>query len=263
MSLVSVIMPSYNSESYIAESIISVINQTYGKWELIIIDDCSTDSTTSIVNSFSDKRIKLIKNTKNLGAAKSRNIGIKAASGRFIAFLDSDDLWEKEKLEEQISFMQKRKISFCYSAYRKINEKNKEICIINVPETLYRDQLLKTCYIGCLTAIYDTHMLGKIYMHTDTKREDYATWLSIIKLEKKLYGIPKVLASYRIHGQQSSKNKINMALENWKIYRKKENLPLLLSIYYFSNYAIRGIIRSKKQYVNIINLLHKAKTHAK
>lgn len=246
MSLVSVIMPSYNSESYIAESITSVINQTYEKWELIIIDDCSTDNTTSIVNSFNDKRIKLIKNTENLGAAKSRNIGIKAASGRFIAFLDSDDLWEKSKLEIQISFMQENNLPFSYSAYMKINESGNILGEVPVPELINRKKLLKTCYIGCLTAIYDSNEIGKILMPTNTQREDYATWLQIIRKTKYFKGINKPLAYYRIHKNQNSRKKIKMAYENWRLYRDQECLTLCQSLYFFSNYAIRGFLRKIK-----------------
>lgn len=244
MSLVSIIMPAYNSESYIKESINSVIQQTYKTWELIIIDDCSADNTISIVNSFKDERIKIIRNQKNIGAAKSRNRGIQIASGRFIAFLDSDDLWHETKLEIQICFIEENNLPFCYSAYIKINELGEKIKKISIPEQINRNKLLKTCYIGCLTAIYDCEKLGKISMPTDTLREDYATWLKIIKKTKYLRGINKPLAYYRIHKNQSSKKKLKMAHENWKIYRNQEGLSIIESLYFFFNYSIRGLIRS-------------------
>lgn len=236
-------MPSYNSESYIAESINSVINQTYKNWELIIIDDCSTDNTTSIVNSFKDERIKLIINTENLGAAKSRNKGIEAASGRFIAFLDSDDLWHKEKLKRQIEFMEKNKYIFTYSNYNQINEKGNFIKSITCPQSVDYKKLLKTCYIGCLTAIYDTHALDKVYMPDIRKRQDYALWLKILKKGVAGYCHPESLASYRIHSKSISHNKLSAAKYNWFLYRKIENLNLIQASYYFSFYALNGILR--------------------
>lgn len=243
--LVSIIMPSYNSGEFIEDSIKSVLDQTYHNWELIIIDDCSTDNTISIVESLNNNKIKIIKNKNNLGAAKSRNKGIEIAQGQFIAFLDSDDLWHKEKLRIQTSYMKENNISFTYCAYEKINEHNKVIGNVSVPEKIDRNTLLKTCYIGCLTAIYDTQKLNKVYMPEDTRREDYATWLNIIREVKFIYGINKTLASYRVHSKQSSNKKIKMATENWKIYKEIENLGFSRSIYYFSHYAIRGFLRTK------------------
>lgn len=238
-------MPAYNAEEFISQSINSALTQTYQDIELIIINDNSTDNTEKIINHINDNRIVYIKNQRNLGASKSRNLGIKKATGRYISFLDSDDLWEKDKLKIQIEFLNTKNIPFTYSAYNKINKKNEIIDTIGIPDKLNREKLLKTCYIGCLTAIYDTQKIGKVFMPTNTLREDYATWLNIIRETKFLYGINLVLASYRVHEKQSSASKIKMAKENWLLYRIQEAEPIHKTLWIFTNYMARGILRNK------------------
>lgn len=244
---VSIITPCFNSSIFIEETINSVLSQSFQDWEHIIIDDCSIDNSPEIIKAYcvKDKRIRLIKLSNNNGVAQARNIGIKEAKGRFIAFLDSDDLWYPDKLKKQISFMEKNKIDLCYTGYEKFDEQGKCFQKMKVPLKLNYQDLLKTCYIGCLTAIYDTKNLGKIYMPTNTKREDYATWLNILKQTKYAYAIPETLAKYRVYSNQSSSKKINMAQENWNLYRNIEGLGIFKTLYYFSHYAINGLIRTK------------------
>lgn len=256
---VSIITPNYNSSSFIADTITSVIEQTYRNWELIVVDDCSTDNSLEIVQlaQKDDPRVKLIKLSENVGVAEARNIGIREAKGQFIAFLDSDDLWYPDKLEKQISFMKENNIDLCYTGYEKINEQGKPFQKMKVPLKISYKELLKTCYIGCLTAIYDTKNLGKIYMPTNTRREDYATWLNILKQTQYAYAVPETLAKYRVYSNQSSSKKINMAQENWNLYRKIENLNIFKTLYYFSHYAINGLIRTKLPLLSEIIERHK------
>lgn len=245
--LVSIITPLYNCSTFLESTIRSIIAQSYIDWELVLVDDCSQDNSLDIANDYvaQDSRIKLIKLTKNSGAAVARNIAIEEASGRFIAFLDSDDLWHPQKLEKQINFMLENNYAFSYTAYEKINEEGKVFEYVGAPQQLSYKQLLKTNEIGCLTVIYDTKHLGKVYMPTETKREDYATWLSILKKTDYAYGMPEILGQYRVYANQSSAKKGKMAKENWKLYRNIENLGVIKSVYYFSHYVIRGVLRTK------------------
>lgn len=247
MNIVSIITPCFNAAIYIKATIESVLSQSFIDWELIIIDDCSTDNSIEVIKSAhkNDPRVKLITLSKNVGVAEARNIGIKKAKGQFIAFLDSDDLWYPDKLEKQISFMEENNIDFCYTGYEKINEQGQPFQRMKVPLKISYQELLKTCYIGCLTVIYDTKNLGKIYMPKNTKREDYATWLSILKQTQYAYAVPETLAKYRVYSNQSSSKKINMAQENWNLYRNIENLNVFKTLYYFSHYAVNGLIRTK------------------
>lgn len=248
---ISVITPSYNSVDFISSTINSVVAQTVTNWEMIVVDDCSSDNSVEVIQSFVDRdtRIKLIKLERNSGAAVARNKAIEVASGRFIAFLDSDDLWAPDKLEKQVKFMLDQDIAFSFSAYEKIDEEGLTFDVVSVPEKINYKQLLKTNVIGCLTAMYDVGKLGKVYMPVNTKREDFATWLAILKKVDYAYGMPDVLAQYRVYASQSSAKKTKMAKENWRLYREIEQLSLFKSIYYFSNYAVRGVLRTKFPYL--------------
>lgn len=222
MTKVSIITPIYNCEDYLEQTIKSVVSQTYQHWEMIIVDDCSTDNSFQIAQKYAaqDNRFIVLKLDKNSGAAVARNVATEAASGRFIAFLDSDDLWNPDKLDQQLSFMLKNNYAFTYSAYEKINESGEVFGLVNVPTKVSYKNLLKTNVIGCLTSIYDAKQLGKVYMPTNTKREDFATWLNILKHESFAYGLNISLAQYRVYVGQSSSKKARMAHENWKLYRK-------------------------------------------
>ena len=244
-------MPNYNGSRFIAPAINSVLNQTYSNWELIIVDDKSKDESIDIIQTFVDKdiRIKLYKLDENKGVSYARNFAISKLNGRFMAFLDSDDIWLPEKLEKQLLFMTQNNFSFTYLAYEKINHNGKVIGRVNAPEKISYYDLLKTCYPGCLTVMLDINYLGEVYIPLNTKREDYALWLKLIKKTNSAFGLNQVLAQYRIHSGQSSRIKFHMAKETWNLYRDLEKLSFLKSIFYFLNYAIRGVFRT---YITVI-----------
>ncbi len=245
---VSVIMPSYNSEQFLPATIDSVINQTFKAWELIIIDDGSTDNSNKIIEEYMQRseKIKLISLESNCGPAIARNRGIQEAKGRYIAFLDSDDYWHLDKLSKQISFMQEHDIALSYTGYYRIKEESGEIIDrINVPDKVNYSELLKQNIIGCLTVTYDTQELGKVYMPDILKRQDFALWLYILKKVPYAYGLDEPLAYYRVRKASVSSNKILASKYNWKLYREVENLPLYKAIYYFGWYTYRSFLKYK------------------
>ena len=246
--LISIIMPNYNSASFIEKSITSVLMQTYENWELILADDCSTDDSVKIIELLiaDDKRIKLIKLAQNSGPAVSRNRAIKEARGRYIAFLDSDDLWTPNKLSKQISFMQEHDVALSYTGYYRIEENSGEIIDqINIPEKVDYSELLKQNIIGCLSAVYDTQKIGKVYMPDILKRQDFALWLNILKKIPYAYGIDEPLAYYRVRKTSVSSNKLIASKYNWKLYREIEKLPLYKAIYYFGWYTYKSFLKYK------------------
>jgi len=256
---VSVITPAFNAEAYISEAIESVLSQTYSDWELLIVDDCSTDSTAYVVKKYllNDKRIRYFPQSENRGAAVARNLAIEAATGRYIAFLDSDDLWCEDKLESQINFMNELNCPFTFTAYTKIEEEGSKIIDIGVPGKVEYSDMLKTCYIGCLTAIYDTEYYGKVKMPLIKKRQDYGLWLELLKKSGFALGINKSLAHYRIRKGSISSNKIKASRYNWFLYREVERLSYFKSVYYFTHYAIRSVLRYKFPKLSIrLGVLH-------
>ncbi len=245
--VVSIITPAFNSSHFIRQTIESVQAQTYEHWEAIIVDDCSQDNTCEIVKEKAkkDDRIRLIRLPQNVGPAVSRNTAIEAAKGRYIAFLDCDDIWVPEKLEKQLDFMEKNESAFSYTAYETINEYGTVMGKkIGVPEIIDYRGLLLTCVIGCLTVIYDTRKIGKLYMPDIPKGQDYALWLKILKKCSFAHGLNERLALYRVRSSSISRNKLAKAKYQWKIYRDIEKLPLFKSIYYFFNYAYHGFIKN-------------------
>lgn len=245
--LVSIITPLYNCEKYIEETIKSVINQTYKNWEMIIVDDCSKDDGVKIVEKYQklDKRIKLYRNEQNQGVSFTRNRAIDLSKGKYIAFLDSDDLWKKEKLSKQISFMEKNNITLSYTGYEKINSDGSLRGEIKVPEKLDYEELLKNCLINCISGVYLKEKFKNIYFKK-TKVEDYIFWLEIFKNIDFAYGIKESLAYYRVSNNSRSSNKIDIVKFHWKIYREIEKLNLMKSIYYYVIYIKRGIFRFVK-----------------
>ncbi|WP_168416802.1 glycosyltransferase family 2 protein [Acinetobacter indicus] len=245
--VVSIITPCFNSEFFLEKTIESIKKQTYKNWELLIIDDCSIDKSKELIENYTlkDSRIKLIRLDKNSGAAVARNRGIEEASGRFIAFLDSDDSWHPEKLDKQVKFMLENDYAFTYTSYHKVNEYDEYLSKVNIPLKTSYNELLKTCVIGCLTAMYDTDKLGKVYFPLIRKRQDFALWLKILKLTPYAYGLNEDLANYTVRSDSISANKFKAAQYNWYLYRNIEKLNIFKSIYYFSHYMIKGIIRSK------------------
>lgn len=241
---VSVITASYNAGRFIEETIKSVLNQTYTDLELIIVDDCSTDNTEEIVNKYIkiDSRIKFYKLKENSGAAVVRNTALEKAEGRFIAFLDSDDLWDKEKLEKQINFMKSNNYGFSFSSYRLIKENgellNKEV---RVPKEVKYTDLLKNTIIGCLTVIIDKDIIGGFRMPLVRAGQDTATWLSILRDGNIAYGYNEVLASYRLVDGSISSNKLKALKRTWNTFRNIEKLNLFKSSYYFTWYILNAI----------------------
>jgi len=245
--LVTIITPTYHSEYTISETINSVLEQSLTNWEMIIVDDYSSDFTVDVVQSYvdQDSRIKLIKLPEHSGAAVARNKAIRAAKGRYIAFLDSDDFWVPEKLEKQLAFMEKTGCPFSFAAYDKINKYGEVIGHVDVPACITYHSLLKTCVIGCLTAVYDTEYFGKVEMPLIRKRQDFGLWLKLLKKTDYACGIQESLGLYRVRADAISANKLKTSTYTWRLYRDIENLSFLRACYYFSHYAIRGFLRTK------------------
>lgn len=243
--LVSVITPAYNAERFIAETIESVLAQTYSNWEMIIVDDSSTDRTVEIVQTYVDRdeRIKLHQLEKNSGSGIARNRAMDLAKGRFIAFLDSDDLWMPEKLERQIKFMLDNDIAFSFTKYVRMKEDGTVTnAITDAPLKVTYDDLMKHCVIGCLTVVLDRSKIGEERMMEIRTRQDYVFWLTLTKKGFIAYGLPEVLAKYRLVEHSISSNKLKAARQNWRVYYKIEDQPLWKSIWYFSNYAVRSVL---------------------
>lgn len=222
--LVTIITPSYNTASYIAETIQSVLNQTYKSWELIIVDDCSTDDTDQVVQQFlDDKRIRYIKNRANSGAAVSRNRALREAKGRWIAFLDSDDLWMPNKLEKQIRFMKKNKYHFSYTEYEEIDENGKPLGIrVSGPKRITKLGMYAYCWPGCLTVMYDRNVVGNIQIADIKKNNDYAMWLKVCR-KADCYLYPQIMARYRKRtGSISNHNYARLIKWHYKLWREVE-----------------------------------------
>ncbi|MDM8218952.1 glycosyltransferase family 2 protein [Parasutterella secunda] len=242
--LVSIVIPCYNSERYIDECIQSVLNQTYSNWELLLIDDCSTDSTYAKILKYStnDPRIKLFQTTSPSGGpSHPRNIGLSQAKGSYISFLDSDDLWLPNKLSEQIKYIQKYNVSFVYSNYEKITpsgEKSGRHVTLR-PYVSY-PQLLLSCEIPCLTALIDSFLI-KQKLFRETGKEDYLLWLQILKSGVIAYNCGETLALYREGHKSRSRNKLKMIFQQWVILRDFEKVNFFKSCYCLIYYIIKGL----------------------
>lgn len=242
--LVSIVTPVYNAEKYLEDTIVSVKKQTYKNWELLLVDDCSKDSSADIINKYAqeDDRIKYIKLETNSGAAVSRNTGIKAARGRFIAFVDSDDIWLEDKLQIQIEYMLNNNAPFTFTSYRYMKEDGTITeKIAKAPHKISYDGLLKNTIIGCSTVVVDKNTFGDFEMPLLRRGQDTATWLKLLKQEKYAYGIEKDLVNYRQVGDSLSSNKIKALKRTWHTYRNVENLSLLKSSYVFCCYAFNAL----------------------
>lgn len=245
--LVSIIVPVHNSASFLDETILSVIRQTYTNWELIIIDDFSIDSSLKIAHKFvaQDNRVKLISLRKNEGVSYARNEGIKKSKGSYIAFLDSDDIWDKSKLSTQMQFMMDTKCCLSHTAYRKVDKKGDIIANhIPVSKSVNYHQLLKHNQIGTSTSMYNVEILGKRLLG-NIGRTDFTLWLSILRENRVSLGIDIPLVSYRVHNNSISHNKIRSIRKTWDVYRKVENMDLLRSLYFY----ICNLINSSLKYL--------------
>lgn len=248
-NLVSVIMPSYNSYSYIEKSIDSVINQTYENFELIIVDDKSDIETINYLKKIedSDHRIKVVYLNENSGAAVARNKGMEFAKGRFIAFLDSDDLWVDKKLEQQLSFMKSNHYAFSFTRYYRVKENGEKINEIEVPKSINYNELLKNTIIGCSTVMIDRKYVEDTTMPLIRKGQDTATWLKILKKVPFAYGYNKEsLTIYTERSGSISSNKLKALKRTWYIYRNIEKINFFKSLFYFSHYIINAFKKRLK-----------------
>lgn len=242
---VSIITPIYNSEDFLSLAIESVLAQSFESWEMLLIDDGSTDNSKKIAKDFSqrDRRIRLIENEKNIGVSATRNKGIDQATGDWIAFLDSDDLWGPKKLEAQIDFANRNMASFIFGSYLIMTEEGE---VLSTFECALREDyksLLRGSSIGCLTVMIKREVLKK-HRFKECMHEDFALWLEILRSERiEAFGLQEVIASYRLRPLSRSANKIECARAQWNIYRRVEKLGFMESGYLFLLYARKGILK--------------------
>lgn len=249
--LTSIICAAYNAAPYIEETITSILSQTNPDWELIIVDDCSTDNTVDIVSGYMKlhPNISLIRNEVNLGPGRSRNKGIQSASGRYIAICDSDDVWYPEKLELQFNFMQTHQnMAISYTSYELVNEGGEEIrrTVRVAPKPLGFSDYLKNTIIGFSTSMIDRNRCPLIELEDLRSREDTLLWCQLLKQGYKAYGLDKVLVKYRLHNTSVSADKFESSRLVWELYRDKLNIPLFKRTYYFICYAYHAF---KKRYM--------------
>lgn len=244
--LVSVIMPAYNSAEYISDAVKSVLLQSYSNLELIICDDASDDETVADAKKASsdDPRVIILRNETNAGVAAARNKAISKASGRYIAFLDSDDIWEKDKLSEQLKFMKDNGCALCYSSYGFINELGEPIKnrMAIIRDSADYKSLLKNNFIGMLTVVIDRKTTGSVKFSSN-RHEDLILWLGLAKKKLPMKGMNKPLAKYRVSQQSLSGNKLKAAAWRWNVYRKSENLNFFTSIWYMTFYIVNSIVK--------------------
>ncbi|MBD3107627.1 glycosyltransferase family 2 protein [Bacillus sp. AGMB 02131] len=241
--LVSIITPVYNSEKYIGETIKSVLAQTYPNWEMLIADDCSTDRTAKVIDGFKDSRIKYFRLEKNAGAAVARNKALEKAQGSYIAFLDADDMWKPNKLENQLNFMIENNIGFSFTGYEIVRENQNKI--IRVPSKLNYSQFMKNTIIGTLTVMINLDIVGEVRLVNVKKDHDSMTWAKLLREGHSAYGLNESLAYYREVKGSISHNKFEAAKNHWINCRKVEHLSIFKCLYFFVFYGINAV---KKHY---------------
>ncbi len=244
---ISIVVPVYNAEGFISETIRMVRQQTYENFELILVDDASTDNSAKLIEeeAANDDRIKLIRKASNAGAAAARNAGISAATGRYLAFLDADDIWMENKLEKELAFLKKKKAAFVFTAYEFGDEDAKPTGkVVHVPETLTFKEALSRTVIFTTTVMIDMEVLPKekIFM-PKIESEDTATWWTILKGGTVAYGLDEVLAIYRRPAKSLSSNKFTAIKRIWGLYRKIAGLSPVASLFYFVGWAFRATVR--------------------
>lgn len=254
MDLVSIITPSFNSSQFIEDTIKSIQAQTYKNWELIITDDCSSDNSCEIIETYAqnDPRIKLIRLDKNSGAGVARNTSIQAAKGRFIAFCDSDDRWFPEKLEKQLWFMNQKKCFLSYSSYLLCDEKDHIDGIVVSPKKETLKSMMRDDKMGFLTVIYDTKNLGKIYLPSMRKRQDWAWKLKVLQKCEVAYGMKEPLAYYRIRKDSISRNKKSLVKFNIAVYKEIFGWSTVRSTAFFYTRFLPTYLR-KKAFLKYLN----------
>lgn len=247
--LVSIIVPVYNVERFILETIDSVANQTYPHWELLLVEDGSSDGTVAAIEEYvrqkKEKRIRLISQPSNMGAARARNRGLQEAKGRYIAYLDADDLWAPRKLELQLGFMETRRAAFAFTGYEFGDEKAKGTGkIVRVPKTLCYRQALSNTTIFTTTVMFDTAKIPRELLEMPImKSEDTALWWKVLRNGYTAYGLDENLAMYRRAGKTLSSNKLEAIRRIWKLYRDAEGLDVVRSAWHFCFWAVRAVKR--------------------
>ena len=246
--LISIIVPVYNAGAYIRETISMVAAQTYGNWELLLVDDGSEDDSREKIRESmesGDARIRLIEKQQNEGAARARNTGIEASKGRYVAFLDADDLWMPDKLEKELAFMKEKQAAFVFTAYEFGDEDAKRTGkVVNVPPSLTYFKALSRTVICTTTVMLDTERTGReLIRMPEVKSEDTATWWKILKNGFTAYGLNEVLAVYRRPARSLSSNKLEAIRRIWNLYRKQEKLSLWYSVYNLFFWAVRATMR--------------------
>jgi len=243
--LVSIIIPTYNTEKFIGDTLQSVQNQTYQNWEMILVDDASTDRTVSVIEEFAknDSRIKLFKLEKNSGNGFARNIAVEKAVGKYIAYLDADDLWFSNKLEKQIGFLKANNLHFTFSFYDCIDEEGNSLNRrVEAPINLTYDELFFCNYVGNLTAIYDADYFGKIILEATQKRQDWRLWLTILKQIQVTKPVPEPLAFYRIRKDSISSSKFKLIKHNFGVYREFHGLNFVFSVLLMARFLFTQLI---------------------
>jgi teichuronic acid biosynthesis glycosyltransferase TuaG len=237
--LVSIITPVYNSEKYIGETIKSVLSQTHINWEMLIADDCSLDNTSEVIKEFNDSRIKYFKLDENAGAAVARNRALEKAQGKYIAFLDADDMWKPNKLEKQLKFMSKNNIGFSFTGYEILRDNANKV--IKVPHKLNYNQFMKNTLIGTLTVMLNTEIVGEVRLVNVKKDHDSMTWAKLLREGNYAYGLDESLAYYRKVEGSISNDKFKAAKNHWNNCRNIEKLSFPKCLYYFFFYGLNAV----------------------
>lgn len=241
-NLVSIIMPTYNCEQFLADAIESVVKQTYLQWELILVDDCSTDKTRTIAAEYQQRypNIYVYCMECNSGAARTRNKALSMVKGEYVAFLDGDDIWDVEKLEKQLAFMKRHKCAICATAYRRIDESGNSLHQARIPDRCigYWKCYFKSNPIGNSTVVYHRAQIGEQQVPEIKKRNDFALWLQLLRQEKYILGMPDILTSYRVRNGSLSSKKLSLMKYHWELYHRIEKHGILISVLGIVSWAI-------------------------
>lgn len=247
--MVSIIVPVYHVEKYIIETLDCVRAQTYADWELLLVEDCGKDACVQLIRQYiadtGDERIRLLRQPSNMGAAAARNRGVEEAAGRYIAYLDADDLWVPEKLERELAFMEEKNAAFAFTGYEFADESGRGTGhVVSVPSTLSYREALKNTTIFTTTVMFDTEKIEKGLLRMPMiKSEDTALWWRILREGYTAYGLNENLVKYRRTGGTLSSNKLEAIRRIWNLYRRAENMSVANSAYHFCFWAVRAVKR--------------------